>query len=172
MKKSTTITIGVLVGVVFLGGAMFAQNVSDTGPNTNNPVTQNQSSECTSTNNNNVNVNNENNQSSESGTANSTGNTNSNSSTTGSASNSSSTSTNVNINNDNNCITTQAATKKDDGNKTEVGGKGAGVSKTPAGGVAAGNIEIAQAFITVAIITGSFGAIFVGTKKLASTINS
>ena len=57
MKKSTTIVVGVLVGIVFLGGAMFAQNIENTGPNSTNSVTQNNNTECTSENNNNVDVN-------------------------------------------------------------------------------------------------------------------
>ena len=162
MKKSTTIVVGVLVGIVFLGGAMFAQNIENTGPNSTNSVTQN---------NNNVDVNSENNQSSDSGETGSTGNTNGGTSSTGNASNNNSNSTNVNINNENNCIAAKTTGGKGGGKDETEEGKATGVTKTPVGGVAAGNLEITQAIIAVAIVTGSFGAIFVGTKKLASTIS-
>jgi cobalamin biosynthesis Mg chelatase CobN len=171
MKKSTTIVVGVLVGIVFLGGAMFAQNIENTGPNSTNSVTQNNNTECTSENNNNVDVNSENNQSSDSGETGSTGNTNGGTSSTGNASNNNSNSTNVNINNENNCIAAKTTGGKGGGKDETEEGKATGVTKTPVGGVAAGNLEITQAIIAVAIVTGSFGAIFVGTKKLASTIS-
>lgn len=164
MKKPTIIAVGVTVGLVFLGGAMFAQNISNTGPESNNQITQNNNQNCKTTNSTNVNVSNQKNQSSTTGEANGSNNTNTGSSTTGNASNSSSSNTNVNVKNEDNCIAAEAA------------GKGSGGSggvepqkkqaQAPVGGVAAGDANVLTSIMTLSLFGGSVMAIILGAKHL------
>jgi len=165
MKRSTIITVGVTVGLIFLGGAMFAQNVSNTGPESNNQVTQESNQNCQTTNNNQVNVNNQNNQNSTTGNSNNQNNTNTGSSSTGSSNNSSSTNTNVNVNNNNNCASTTTTT----------GGKGAGgagsVSATnqvnaPNGSVAAGSVNLESLLTTIALLIVSSAFVAAGFRQI------
>ncbi len=104
MYKLTRIALGAASCFMLFGGTAAAQtSITNTGPGSNNTVTQTSTNNCTVTNNNTVTATNSNPQSSTSGTANTSGNTSGGSATSGSSSNTSNNSTNAFINNLNGC---------------------------------------------------------------------
>lgn len=100
MNKLLHVTVGAFFGVILLSGTAMAQSsISNTGPDSRNTITHNNSCNSNVRNNNNVNVSNSNSQNSSSGNVNNSRNTSSGSSSSGNASNSSSSSTTMNISN-------------------------------------------------------------------------
>ena len=144
MKRFLT-TLSVLVGFILLSSSVSAQEITNTGPNSNNTVNQTTNSDCTSQTSNQIDVNNSNDQSSQTGESDSNNNTNSEDTTTGESSNSSNTETNIEVNNSNNCVAqTQTEGGKGSGTVTTSTKVPAQVSKMPVGGVAAGSASSAE----------------------------
>lgn len=160
----------VLLGAMFLSGSIASaasSSISNTGPDSRNIITHQNSNTCKVNNNNNVNIQNNNSQSSNSGNASVSGNTSGGNATSGSASNSSSSSTNVNINNSG-CGTVSVnkppVTSKPEGGMGAVKGaatQAAPQVQAPVGGVGAGvgslSSLIAVAFAS--LVSGTFGVV-------------
>lgn len=127
MKKLLKTGLATILSCMLFSAAASAQVITNTGPGSNNTITQTNTSVRTCANTNVVGVTNSNTQVATSGTAKTSGNTTGGNATSGSASNSNSSSTSVAVSN--NCGATPANTP---------GGSGGGSQVTPQGGVGAG----------------------------------
>jgi hypothetical protein len=107
MKKAIQFIVSILATFTLAAGVASAQTnctISNTGANSDNSCTANETSKCTVTNKNDVNVDNNNHQTSTSGGATSSDNRGGGSATSGNASNSNDTNTVVDIVNSNACV--------------------------------------------------------------------
>lgn len=125
MKKLLKTSLATILSCMLFSAAASAQVITNTGPGSNNTITQTNTSVRSCTNTNVVGVTNANTQTSASGVANTSGNTTGGNATSGSATNSNSSSTSVAVNNS--CGATTANTPSN-------GGRGGGSQVTPQGG--------------------------------------
>lgn len=131
MKKIITSVLVTLSSIAFSTVPAMAQaNINNTGPGSNNTITNNSATTCTSVSSNSAIVSNTTSQSSSSGGANVSGNTSGGSATSGSSSNNSSTNTQLSFTNGNPCVPSVSLPVGGSGGNG--GGSGGGAAQTAA----------------------------------------
>jgi len=103
MKKVLISAAAVLAGMGLLSAPVFAAEISNTGPGSDNSITSTNDTDCSVENNNNVDVDNDNSQGANSGDSTNGSNTNGGNSNSGNANNSNSSDVNVDVNNSGCC---------------------------------------------------------------------
>lgn len=163
MKKLLTILALPVLSFASVGTVAAQGNINNTGPGSNNQVTNNRTSNFVCVNNNNANVKSNNNQSSNSGSANNSGNTNGGGATSGSASNRNSSNTNISVNNG--CPT---GTRAVAAGSVEAKGAGGGVAPAGQGSVAPNARVDAQGHVLPATgVDGTVKAAGIAVASLA-----
>lgn len=163
MKKLLVASLATAVFAVAPSGAVFAASINNTGPGSNNVITNSNSNNCNKTNNNSLVVQGSNSQNGSTGNTSSGNNTSGGNSTSGNSSNSNNSNVKVNVST-NGC-----------GTKTTGGGKGSGTSTTvsnPAVKAAATSLPdtgaSSVALGAVASVTLGIAAAF-ATRKLVTS---